>query len=407
MKNSLSRSMQLRLSLSLYLNYFVHGIGLIIIAQNMQALSKSWGSPVTTVAMVLSGVGLGRIPAYFLFGILADRVGRKVCINIGMLLYLVFFVGMMFTHNIHVAYVLAMCAGAANSAFDSGTYTTFADLGGKAKASNVLIKAAMSIGEFVLPIFIAYNESQGAWYGFSFALGAAALILNIILLVPIKFPAIDRKQVTQNSDQQTISLPKKIVATAALALYGYTSMGLMILFTQWISMYATKVLHFSNMNAHLLLSAYSIGSISGVLVIFALLRSQVPEGILLISLNGIGLASLLAVCTVRTPMVSLVCAFIFGLSAAGGGMQVGLTMFLELYPRIKGLITAIFMNFGSLATFSVPIFTGWLAANINVGSALRSDLIIAAAGLILVIAARIALHRPAPVRTPLAAGRVN
>lgn len=32
------------LCLSLYLNYFVHGIGVIILAQNMDALAARWGS---------------------------------------------------------------------------------------------------------------------------------------------------------------------------------------------------------------------------------------------------------------------------------------------------------------------------------------------------------------------------
>ncbi|WP_461215342.1 MFS transporter [Lacticaseibacillus sp. GG6-2] len=394
MQESLTKNMQRRLSLSLYINYIVHGIGLIIIAQNMQALSAAWHSPIATVSLVLSGVGLGRFPAYFLFGFLADKWGRKACINIGMVLYLVFFAGMMFTHDLHIAYILAMCAGAANSAFDAGSYTTFADLGGKSKASNVLIKAAMSLGEFVLPILVAYNEGVGGWYGWSFALGAVLLVINIVLVQPLRFPAIVHKTAAQVAQARHISALRRWVATIALAMYGYTSMGLMIWFTQWVSLYATKVLHFTNMNAHLMLSSYSIGSITGVLVIFALLRRQAPEGIVLLTLNTLGLLSLAAVCMVQTPMVGMVASFVFGLSAAGGGMQVGLTMFLELYPNIKGMITGIFMNFGSLATFSVPLITGWLSKNVNLAAALRADLVVAALGLTLVAVARVALHQP-------------
>ncbi|WP_390408616.1 MFS transporter [Lacticaseibacillus jixiensis] len=388
----MTTSMQHRLSLSLYLNYIVHGIGLIIIAQNMQALSQSFGSPVATVALVLSGVGLGRFPAYFAFGVLADKMGRKACIYIGMALYLVFFAGMMLTHNLQVAYGLAMCAGAANSAFDAGSYPTFADLGGKAKASNVLIKAAMSIGEFILPIFVAYNENMHGWYGWSFAIGVVLLVINAALLVPIQFPAINAGIADATHQQLTLSMPRKVLATIALALYGYTSMGLMIWFTQWISLYATKVLGFSNLNAHLLLSSYSVGSITGVLVIFALLRKQVPEGWLLVALNACGALALAAVCLVHTPLIGMIAAFVFGLSAAGGGMQVGLTMFLSMYPNIKGLITGIFMNFGSLATFSVPLITGWLSAHVNLATALRADLLVAVAGLALVFVARSAMH---------------
>lgn len=394
MTQSLSSKMQRRLSLSLYINYIVHGIGLIIIAQNMQALSARWHAPVATVSLVLSGVGLGRFPAYFLFGFIADRYGRKVCINTGMVLYLAFFAGMMVTHSLPVAYALAMCAGAANSAFDAGSYTTFADLGGKAKASNVLIKAAMSLGEFILPIFVAYSEGIGAWYGWSFAIGAALLLVNLVLVAPLQFPAIQHHTESEVEASLGLSKTKRWIATLALAMYGYTSMGLMIWFTQWISLYATKVLHFSNMNAHLLLSSYSIGIISGVLVIFMLLRRQAPEGIVLLSLNALGLLSLAAVCMIHTPLVGMVASFVFGLSAAGGGMQVGLTMFLTLYPNMKGMITGIFMNFGSLATFSVPLITGWLSAHLNLAAALRGDLVVAALGLGLVIVARVCLHQP-------------
>lgn len=111
------------------------------------------------------------------------------------------------------------------------------------------------------------------------------------------------------------------------------------------------------------------------------------------SLNTLGLLSLAAVCLVQTPLVGMVAAIVFGLSAAGGGMQVGLTMFLELYPNIKGMITGIFMNFGSLATFSVPLITGWLSKHVSLAAAMRADLVIAAFGLALVVVARIALHQ--------------
>lgn len=118
------------LSWSLYLNYLVHGIGLIILTQNMQALSQQWHSPLATVSYVFSGVGIGRILAYFLFGRLSDKFGRKVFVNVGMVSYLIFFLGMAVVTNLQVAYGLAILAGVANSALDSGTYATFIEMGG-------------------------------------------------------------------------------------------------------------------------------------------------------------------------------------------------------------------------------------------------------------------------------------
>lgn len=37
-------------AISLYLNYFIHGIGVIILAQNMEALAKHWQT--TTVGLL-------------------------------------------------------------------------------------------------------------------------------------------------------------------------------------------------------------------------------------------------------------------------------------------------------------------------------------------------------------------
>lgn len=50
-----------RLSLSLYLNYVVHGFGLLILAQNMTNLASSWGVTIKMVSFIISGVGIGRL----------------------------------------------------------------------------------------------------------------------------------------------------------------------------------------------------------------------------------------------------------------------------------------------------------------------------------------------------------
>lgn len=61
-----------RLSLSLYLNYVVHGFGLLILAQNMTNLASSWGVTIKMVSFIISGVGIGRLLAYLITGYWAD-----------------------------------------------------------------------------------------------------------------------------------------------------------------------------------------------------------------------------------------------------------------------------------------------------------------------------------------------
>ncbi|KRM06515.1 transport protein [Liquorilactobacillus ghanensis DSM 18630] len=375
---------QTRLKLSLYLNYFVHGIGLIILAQNMQALGKLWQEPLATVSYVISGVGIGRLIAYLILGSLADRYGRKNFIYFGMLCYLLFFGGILIAPNIQFAYGLAILAGVANSALDAGTYPTFVELGGSNGASNILIKAFMSLGEFILPLLVALLENHHLWFGWTFILAAVILLLNFGILRPVKFPIKNKAVAGKRQFFGHLPAWRRWLVAGCLTCYGYTSMALMILYTQWISLFALKTLHFSNWQAHFLLSLYSIGSISGVIILFWLLSRQISESKLLLILNGLSLISLLLISWSTQLFITAAASLIFGMTAAGGIMQTGLNLFLKLFPERKGLITGIFFTGGSLASFSIPLITGWLS-KISVAAALRFDILIGICGLILVI----------------------
>ncbi|ETY74656.1 chorismate mutase [Lactiplantibacillus fabifermentans] len=368
------------LSVSLYLNYFVHGLGLIILAQNMQALSQHWQTPLATVSYVISGVGIGRLLAYFILGNLSDRYGRRLFVNLGMLSYLIFFVGMANVTNLQVAYVLAILAGVANSALDSGTYTTFLEMQGAKGAANVLLKAFVSVGEFLLPLLVVTLNTAKLWYGWSFMLAAGILLVNFWLLNRQTFPAKNQATTTTVTAATKLSRPRQWAASLGLAGYGYTSMALMILYTQWISLFVKQELGYHEVLAHLLLSLYSIGSITGVLVIFWLLKRGVAETRLLVTMNLGSLLSLAVVCYTSWGWLSSLAAFAFGFTAAGGIMQVGLNLFIKLYPQHKGRITGTFFTFGSLASFTIPLITGWLSQQ-SLGAAMRFDLIIGIAGL--------------------------
>ncbi|NHX34169.1 MFS transporter, partial [Escherichia coli] len=52
-------------SLGLYMNYFVHGMALIIIAQNIDFLSQKWHTDLAGAAGVVSSFGIGKLLAVF------------------------------------------------------------------------------------------------------------------------------------------------------------------------------------------------------------------------------------------------------------------------------------------------------------------------------------------------------
>lgn len=376
---------QRRLSLSLYLNYVVHGFGLLILAQNMSALSKAWNQPLAVVSYVISGVGIGRLLAYLITGYLSDKLSRKFFVYLGMACYFLFAIGIPFSHSIPLSYFFAILAGIANSALDAGTYTTFVEMGGGNGRYNVLLKAVISVGEFTIPLLVSFFSNIHAWFGWSFMIMAAILVINAILLAPLKFPKQETVTSQRKSNTQNQHLSgKKIFITILFVIYGYSAMALMIWYTQWVTLYGKNSLNFTVMQSHFLLSLYSIGSIIGVLLLFILLGRNVSETKMMVIMNVIATAALIAMTLSTNLLISEISSFLFGFSAASGVMQAALTAFMRLYPTRRGLVTGIFYFFGSIASFTVPIITGSLSKQ-SIALAFSSDIAIGILSVVIVV----------------------
>lgn len=156
-------------AISLYLNYFIHGIGVIILAQNMEALAQHWQTTTGGVAVVISSLGIGRLIVLLVSGFLSDKFGRKPFVVLGVVTYLLFFAGILLSPSITVAYVFGILAGIANSFLDSGTYPALMEMFPDSKGTaNVIIKAFISVGQFGLPLFVSFLVAGNYWYGWSF-----------------------------------------------------------------------------------------------------------------------------------------------------------------------------------------------------------------------------------------------
>ena len=78
---------------------------------------------------------------------------------------------------------------------------------------------------------------------------------------------------------------RKVFAKILFTIYGYLSMALMIWYTHWITLFGKNTHGFNNLQSYFLLSLYSIGSIVGVLLLFALLGKNVSEIGIMIAMN--------------------------------------------------------------------------------------------------------------------------
>ncbi|MGT2906675.1 MFS transporter [Streptococcus dentiloxodontae] len=350
--------------LSLYINYIIHGIGVIIISQNKDSLGLQWGTNAAGVMTVVSMLGIGRLIAIIFSGYLSDKFGRKPFVYLGMASYILYFVGLIYAPNITVAMILTIIAGIANSFLDSGTYPALMESFPKAAGTaTVLIKAAVQIGQWILPFILILASSMGH-YQLTFWLAAIVLALNAIFIWAVPFPDEDAKAAAESGESveeeaTTVfkSKPNMFIEGAAFVVYGFISQATFYTISQFISAYAQDFAGMGEKAASLLITYYSTGTL--ICVAFtALVGLKIRPVNLVLPYTFMSMLAIGAMTLFPSPTVLTIGAALVGFFAAGGVMQLGLTVMGEFFPTGKGTITSIFYTFGSIASFAIPFFGG-------------------------------------------------
>lgn len=375
-------------ALALYFNYFVHGMGVIILSQNAAALAKQWGTTQTGALAVVSALGIGRIINLLISGVLSDKFGRKPFVQLGIATYFIFFVGILFSPNTVVAYILGILAGMANSFLDTGTYPGLMEIYPNSKGtSNVILKAFISAGQFLLPFIVSGLAAANMWYGWSFLIPAAILVITFLyFLLGGAFP--DSKEVAKADEEKN----KEVEAQAdgnvksnlwidgtLFIIYGYISQATFYLVSQMLTQYGQQVGGMAQGAAHSLVSWYSLGSIVCVLLTAFLGKKFNEIQFVPVYTFGAFISILLMWLFPTNAVLMSVLALLVGFFAAGGVMQLALTVMADFFPAGKGTITGFFYTAGSIASFTIPLFIGWIG---DMKSVIFLDVIIALIGFI-------------------------
>ena len=373
------------LCLSLYLNYFVHGIGVLILAQNMDALAARWGS-LADVMSVIGMLGIGRLIVLFVSGKLSDKYGRKPFVLLGMITYIAFFLGILVSPTTAVACVFGILAGIANSFLDAGTYPALIEsYPESASTVTVLLKAFISAGQFLLPLFIGVLVMMNAWYGWSFIVAAVILALNFVIMLKMGFPVMNRVGNSDKNDasEAPVEAPKSkwYLEGICFVLYGYISQATFYLISQWLTKYGVAVAQMPDLAARSLMSYYSIGSLACVFFTAFITKKGVRPITLLVVYTLISTLAIGGLYYYPSASLAPILSAVVGFSAAGGVMQLGLVMMTEMFPNGKGTMTGIFYTTGSIASFTIPVVTGYMADS-GINSIMGLDAAIALAGFI-------------------------
>ena len=375
-------------ALALYFNYFVHGMGVIILSQNAAALAKQWGTSQTAALAVVSALGIGRIINLLISGVLSDKFGRKPFVQLGIVTYFIFFIGILLSPNTVIAYILGILAGMANSFLDTGTYPGLMEIYPNSKGtSNVVLKAFISAGQFLLPFIVSGLAAAHMWYGWSFIIPAAILVITFLyFLFGGAFP--DSNEVTKEDEEKAKKAEEQANNNIAsnvwidgtlFIIYGYISQATFYLVSQMLTQYGQQVGDMAQASAHSLVSWYSLGSICCVLLT-AVLGKKISE-IQFVPVYTLGaFVSILLMWLFPTnAALMIILAFLVGFFAAGGVMQLALTVMADFFPAGKGTVTGFFYTAGSIASFTIPLFIGWIG---NMKNVMFLDVIIALLGFI-------------------------
>lgn len=384
------KNLYIPVAFGLYVNYLVHGMGVILMSLNMSSLELQWQTNAAGVSVVISSLGIGRLSVLLFAGILSDRFGRKPFIILGMICYLAFFFGIVNTHSIILAYAFGFLAGIANSFLDAGTYPSLMEAFPRsAGTANILIKAFISAGQFLLPVIISLLVWANLWFGWSFMAAAGLMIINGLILFRYPFPphTSTKAQVKQSAPTKTITAGKhqcSLLDLGSYTLYGYISMTTFYLVSQWLAQYGQFVAGMPYLQSIRLLSIYTCGSLLCVFISAPLVRKAIQPTTLLMLYTFISFTALLLVCLNPTVWMVVIFSFVIGFSSAGGVVQIGLTLMAARFPYAKGKATGIYYSAGSIATFTIPLITARLSEH-SIADIMWFDTVIAAVGFLLAL----------------------
>lgn len=351
-------------AVGLYFNYFVHGMGVILMSLNMSSLEQQWHTSAAGVSIVISSLGIGRLSVLLIAGMLSDRFGRRPFIILGTTCYLIFFIGILYAQTIFVAYACGFLAGMANSFLDAGTYPSLMEAFPRSPSTaNILIKAFVSGGQFLLPIIISLLVWANMWFGWSFLLAGAIMLINALFLLRCPFPPYPGRILKPKISQAPVTGVHhcSLIDLISYTLYGYISMA-----------------------TFYLLSIYTCGSLLCVFITAPLVRKTIRSTTLLMFYTFISFIALLTVCLHPQTYIVMIFAFVIGFSSAGGVVQIGLTLMASRFPQEKGKATGIYYSAGSIATFTIPLITARIS-EMSIAHIMWFDTGIAAVGFLLAL----------------------
>ena len=351
---------------SIYIHYIIVGISVMILGQNVDNLTSLWNTDLAGYAFVISGIGIGKFIVVFVSGALSDKYGRKPFVMGGMIGFIIAFVGLLNSPNIHIALIFSIIAGIANAISDTGSMPALMESYPKAPGTaTLLIKISIAAAQFVLPFIVIALAKNNLYFGIAFYIFIVILVLNLLFMVRLKFPAKVTKETMKESDESATKFHqpvKPMIEGVALALYGYTCIGGLQIMSVWGPKIGEVSAGMTASSSRMMTSLFSLGTISAVIITASLVKKLVRPAAILFYHALVATIVALVWYMIPTPAMSMVAAFVVGYCVCGGVYQLCITTMTEFFPGNGGKCTGVVTTLNSIALWSVPLVTGAMAS---------------------------------------------
>ncbi|ORN40568.1 Inner membrane transport protein YdiM [Lentilactobacillus parabuchneri] len=364
-ETTVPRKRHASLATAIYINYAILSMAQIIISQYSSRFQAMWSTDLHGISTVISMMGIGRIITILFAGDFSDRFGRKPVLIVGMIANAVFLTGLMFSSSMLMAAIFSLFLGFANSFDDAAAYPALSEaFPAKSASMNSLVKAAMSLAQFVLPFIVAVIPNASVTLGI-----LAVVVIDLVMIIMSRFAPQDtvpespaekaeEKVIAQENDGKA-NKPKMKVDGIGLISLGFTISFTFYVYTQYIPNFGTSVLGLSDVAAKSLMSWYAIFSLISVFVT-TILVTKIKPIILVILYPLIALAFLVLMIVFPSPMMARVTSAVVGFFAAGGVWQLGLAVLTQYFPQKKGKVTGYYSFAAALTYFVGPFISSFI-----------------------------------------------
>lgn len=352
---------------ALYFTYFIHGIGASILGQYKQDFAALWGAEkladgtfdVSMVLAVIAALGLGRLISLPFAGPISDKFGRKVSGLIGIICYVAYLGGIVFSPNMTVGYIFAIIGGVANSFLDTCVSPSCMEIFPEnGSIANMFTKFSISVAQFLLPFMIGFVASSMLPFKTIFLVAAAAIAIDGILIAFLPFPPKNGGNAEVKSNEPVKKEKMKFTpVSVALISIGFTCSSTFML---WLNCNQELGILYGVSDPSKIQSLYAAGTVCAILMSTVLIKKGIKPVKILVLYPAISAAMLLAMYFIKTPTIVLVGGFVLGYAAAGGVLQLCVSTANEMFPKDKGKITSIVMIASSIANYTILNIAGAL-----------------------------------------------